>query len=437
MVDGFTVAQAGVPVAAAAGRGPSILVTPFKWTLRQPGDASLARGITREIIAALTRYSDLFVYAADTSFRFPTADDFNRSQGGAPIDYVLSGGVSQTAEVFKVTATLADGKTGRVIWSHTAGGDTAPASLLEIREEIAQRLTGAVAQTYGVIFDEKAREIEGQPPRLLRSYKCVLSFYLYWRRFDRKLHGEVRECLERTIEEDPHYAEAHAALALVYGDSQRFGFGKSSLPPEPLARGLELARKAVELAPRSVLGYKALHTIHWLRHEIDSSWAMAKAGLELNPNDSELLADYGGRLCARGEWAAGLPLLEKALVRNPGQSQFPRVMTSLYHYSQQRFEDALSEASKIDMPDIVYTHMLMAMASAKLGRKDDAARAVERIVEIDPGYPDRMVADLNARNLHPSLIRIVVDGMRDAGLAVAMTGGEKELGATEPVEYRN
>ena len=41
-----------------------------------------------------------------------------------------------------------------------------------------------------------------------------------------------------------------------------------------------------------------------------------------------------------------------------------------------------------------------------------------RILEIDPAYAGHIVEDLEKRNIHPHLIPIVVDGLRDAGLPV-------------------
>ncbi len=53
------------------------------------------------------------------------------------------------------------------------------------------------------------------------------------------------------------------------------------------------------LSPDAPLGYQALHLAFWLRRDVEQSFAAARAGLARDPNNPELLADLGGRLCLR------------------------------------------------------------------------------------------------------------------------------------------
>jgi hypothetical protein len=66
-------------------------------------------------------------------------------------------------------------------------------------------------------------------------------------------------------------------------------------------------------------------------------------------------------------------------------------------------------------PSVLYGHVAIAIASAELGRKQVAAEAVRRILEIDPAYGDRVVRDLESRNLQNDLITLVIKGLRKAG----------------------
>jgi hypothetical protein len=67
-------------------------------------------------------------------------------------------------------------------------------------------------------------------------------------------------------------------------------------------------------------------------------------------------------------------------------------------------------------PSVLYGHVAIAIAAAGLGRQQEAAEAVHRILAIDPLYGDRVVSDLESRNLHQELIAQVVEGLRKAGL---------------------
>jgi adenylate cyclase len=130
------------------------------------------------------------------------------------------------------------------------------------------------------------------------------------------------------------------------------------------------------------------------------------------------MADLGLRYCWRARWDKGLPLLREAFARNPAQPSGYRLAFVVDHYISGRYEEALAEAKKVEAPNIIFTHMALAMAYAALDQEQEAAAALKSILAIDAQYGDHIYADLAKRNLHPDLIQVVVDGLRKAGLAV-------------------
>lgn len=402
--------------------GPAVVVT-----LLQEGDSEAMRlhlgpGLTREIIAALTRYRELQVFGTDTSL---TATGENRAEALAQrlsADYVLSGTVSTTSDRIRLLVSLIDGRSGRHLWSHPYESPFVPARIVDTRAEIAQQVVDSLARPYGVIYDDKIAGLTTKAPERFSSYECLLLFYAYWRRTGSSVDPATRDCLERATAENPDYADARAALALVYADIVRFGIQTDPLPFDPLERALELAQNAVTLSPDAPLGYQALHLVFWLRRDIEQSFAAARAGLARDPNNPELLADLGGRLCLRGQFAEGLPLLTEAFSRNPGQSTFYRLGFFVADYMDRRYQDALDEALKIDLPDNRFTQIARATAYAQLGRSEEAAAAIKLLLKADPGYGERVVADLQARNVAPEIIRALVEGLRKAGLAIPKAG---------------
>jgi len=400
----------------AGPRGPTVVVT-----LLQEGDDEAMRlhlgpGLTREIIAALTRYRELHVFGADSSL---TAIGENRPEALAQrlsADYVLSGTVSTTSDHIRLLVSLIDGRTGRHLWSHPYQSPFVPARIVDTRAEIARRVVDSLARPYGAIHDDRIAGLTARPPERFSSYECLLLFYTYWRRTGSSAGPSTRDCLERAIVDDPNYADARAALALVYADLVRFGTRTDPFPFDPIERALELAQNAVALSPDAPLGYQALHLVFWLRHDVEQSFAAARAGLARDPNNPELLADLGGRLRLRGEFAEGLPLLTEAFSRNPGQSTLYRLGFFLADYMGGRYQDALGEALKIDLPDNRFAQIALATAYARLGRSKEAAAAIKLLLKIDPVYGDRVTADLQVRNVAPEIIQALVNGLRAAGL---------------------
>jgi tetratricopeptide (TPR) repeat protein len=226
--------------------------------------------------------------------------------------------------------------------------------------------------------------------------------------------------LEKVVAQDPDYSEAYSALAMVYANTYRYGFNPEGVTFDPLPKALDLARHSIELAPDSVQGYKALHLVYWLMNDVDRSFEAAEHGLALNPNDSEIMADLGGRLCLAGNWERGLPLVQEAFARNPAQPGLYRIVTSLRFYLDGQYGKALAEIEKADIPSVIHYHVILAMAHAQLGQAKEADAEVKEILKIDPAYGDTVVADLKRHNVHPDIIQAVLEGLRKAGLNVIL-----------------
>jgi adenylate cyclase len=179
-----------------------------------------------------------------------------------------------------------------------------------------------------------------------------------------------------------------------------------------------LAQRSLEIAPNSVLGYQALNLIYWLKNDVPESLQAAEKGLALNPNSAELMADLGLRYSMRGDWKRGLPLVEASYARDPGQPSTYHLAYFLHDYATGKYEDALAEARMLDFPDVIYSHMALAISYAQLGRQQEARAAVRAILSIDPSYCDHAVQDLKKRNVGPELLSLVLDGLKKAGLAI-------------------
>ena len=399
--------------------GPAILVTAFDEDGIAPEFPNFTRGLTRQVIVALTRFNDLFVFGPETTFGYAGNIDRKRLRADLGVDFLLEGGATITADEFALDVLLVDTQTGQYLWAERFTGKLGVDDIFKVREEVANRVARALAQPYGVIFTNKARESEGKPPGTLTSYDCVIRFDQYWRSYRLELYAPVRACLEQAVVADPGYADAFASLSLIYSDANRFELDEGAVDGDPRQRALELAGRAVELGPRSVRSYRALALALWLANDVRRSLEALETGHALNPNDTEVLAELGLYYAMRARWDEGLPLLRESFARNPWQPTLYRLGLFLHHFANGHFAEALAEAKLVDTPNSIYGHLAVAAAAAKLGRTRVAEAALQKLLLIDPGYGAHVVADLIRHNVHPELIGALVDGLRDAGLDVA------------------
>ena len=393
-------------------RGPKIIVLPFEDVSETHARSFIARGLTYDIVANLTRFDDLFIYGPETSFR---------TDGQEPLDdadYLLSGTVMPTDTEVRVSAALQDTATGQNVWTWTSEGPLTPSNILSVQADVADRVASAVGQPYGAVFQRTATELAGKPARDLLSYECVVRFQQYWRVYDAREYDDLRSCMEATVRRDPKYARARSSLALLYVDAFRFGYGSEQLNFDPVQHALELAESAIDLEPRASDGYLALSVARWFDHNVDGSLEAAKYGLTLNPNNTNLIGELGIRYALLARWDESKEMMDKLFVRNPRAPAGYRRASFLYAYMHGDYQKALSEAMAAELPLNLYDHVLRAIVYEKLGNSAQAKIAIAEILKIDPEYGAHVVADFRKRNADPSIVRAIAEGLSAAGLTV-------------------
>lgn len=402
---------------ALAG-APRVLVTAFEEEGDQSIFPSFTRGFTRSLIIALTRFTGLRVFGAETALRPPSEIDGERLRIDLAPDYLVTGQTSLRPGRFEVDVLLVDAATGRAVWAETFSRELDPGEIIELRNDVANRVARALAQPYGAIQSDQARDADGHAPELLGSYAAVLLFYAYWRTFDREMIEAVRVGLERAVAQEPDYAEAHACLSLVHANAYRFRHSIGGGEPDQRGRALALATRAVELAPNSSWARYALGLAHWFSGDAAAGLSALETGHALNPNDTTILADLGQRYAMLARWDEAVPMLEESYATNPAQPGSYRIGLFLWHFAHGRFAEALAEARQVEAPQVLYGHVAVAMAAAALGRDDEAADAITAIRGLDPDYGAKVTADLAGRHVAPELVTMIAASLRKAGLAV-------------------
>ena len=402
---------------ATTVRGPALMVLPFTNGTGSPAQDLFAEGFTEDLIGALIRFRNVFVFGARTTFRYGSEAELRKAGVDTNIDYVLKGSVNQTGDQIQINVTLIDANDQRYVWSNGYRGTFTSSNMIDVRQDIAVQVARTLVQSNGVIDKEEMRATATLSPSALSSYECMLRTRRYWRQQNPELHSQVRTCLERAVKTDPLYADAWAALAITYLDEARLGFNPTKSRLDPVASGLQLAEHAAYLAPDNPLPHKALGLAFWLGRRPDRSIDSYEKALALNPNDSDILADLGRSYSLIGEWDKGIPLLREAFARNPAQPDWYRITIALYHYVHGRYDEALAEARRIDQPNMVFSHVVLAMIHGQTGHRADAAYEVGEILRLEPEFGAKAVSEFERRNINPATIALIVDGLQKAGLA--------------------
>jgi adenylate cyclase len=122
-------------------------------------------------------------------------------------------------------------------------------------------------------------------------------------------------------------------------------------------------------------------TALFFNQQLAESLRAGEQTLATNPNDTELMGEYGTRLAMGGQWKRGAALLDQALAFNPGGAgYYYHGNRALAAYMPQDDETALIEIRQANLQRFPLFHLVAAVIYAERGMVEDANREGELIV---------------------------------------------------------
>ena len=307
-----------------------------------PAQDYFSDGLSEELINTLTRLKPLHVVGRASSFHFKGSHDDGATIGlKLGVAYLLDGSVRRSGELVRVSAELADAKTGYERWNATYDRDLK--DIFAVQSGIAQAVADALkVQLFG--GDIAALSLNGT------TSPEAYDSYLRGRHLLELGGGETdyRQALARfdaAIAADPRYASAYAARAttLVYLANQ-------FVAPDRLRAtydaALASARQSVELAPGLAATQTTLAaTLVYANHDFaGAKLAFAQAKAE-GGGDPAVLLGYGLFACELGDCEAGAAALRRATTLDPLNPGAFKTLGSVL-IGARRYPDAIAALRK-------------------------------------------------------------------------------------------
>src|SRR5262245_26249510 len=228
---------------ALPGR-PSIAVLAFTNMSGDPGQDYFCDGITEDIITGLSRFSELFVIARNSSFQYkgksPDIRQVGRELG---VRYVLEGSIRRGGDRVRVSAQLIDAVTGAHRWAERY--DRELKDVFAVQDEVSGAI---VAILVAHVNKAEAERTLLKPPATWQAYDFFMRasdiLSAMWSSYNAADLYEARRLLERSISLDPSYARAYATLSDTHLAAWLQPFDEDHLSPAALERAHQFARKA-------------------------------------------------------------------------------------------------------------------------------------------------------------------------------------------------
>ena len=367
----------------AATDKPSIAVLPFVSMSGDPVQDFFADGITENIITGLSRFRDLFVISSSSSFVYKgkaaKTQDASRELG---VRYVLEGSVQKSSERIRVTAQLIDGVTGRHLWAERY--DRGFEDIFAVQDEVTELIVGTLATAYGGRLRKAWHgRAENTGLRNFQAFDFFQRGMELLNRFTKEDTERARDAFHKAIELDPTYGKPYAKIAWAHLSDVWLGW--SETPANSMTKALEFANLAIARDDDEAWGYWALAGYHMICHQQhDRAIEAYKKALEVNPNDADVLNDFGQCLSYAGRANEGIDMVRKAMRLNPHYPEYWVMQFGPILFDARWYGEAVTVLESLRMLDTIGVQLYLAASHAALGHGDQAQRAVARVIAFDP-----------------------------------------------------
>jgi len=406
---GTTGDRAGMPT------GPRIAVLPFEEVGTDPDNAYFAQGLSRDINAFLSEFSNLFVLSPSSTKQYARAD-CPTIRRELDADFILSGTVQRSDNSLRVTTAFTKARDCQQLNSPGPfTRDLSVESVLDIQIDIARKVVAEIGSADAPIFDAAlARALDSKAPENLTAYECVLLSYWFYENFAPDRHRRARDCLQFAVKTDPTCSLAWSRLAFSHIESKKYAIDTKD---SWAADALRAAQRAIDLDPSNPDAYYALAIRSQIVGEDRATFAnYARKAIDLNPNDSFVLADLGTWMAYAGQWETGKDWVTRAKQLNPKHQSWWDFIWQLHAFLQGDYVASIGYAKTVNLPGNYMVQALLAATYAFNEQPELARQTLDHVLELKPDYASDPQQPFRARGMQPELIEKIMTGLRRAGL---------------------
>jgi TolB-like protein/DNA-binding SARP family transcriptional activator/Tfp pilus assembly protein PilF len=353
---------------------PSIAVLPFANMSDDPKQEYFADGLTDGLITELSQVSGLFVIARNSIFTYKgrTVPPKQVSEE-LGIRYVLEGSVQRSGDRLRINAQLVDALSAGHVWAGKFDGSVADVFALQ------DRVARSIADTLAVKLTEAEHVALGRVETSVpAAYESFLRGWAHYRRATPEDFAKAVPYFEETVRLDPHYARAHAALAMVHFLAYDEGWsGLLGIPADDAFRISRDYLKRASAHPTST-SHQVAGNISRSRGWHDDALREFQAAIALDPNDSWTYAYLAFALIHARRPAEAPTQIEIAMRLDPHYPPLFDFYQGLAQFEQNRMAEAaiIFDNAGRRGPGDPRPLLYLAATYGHLGREKEAAEIV-------------------------------------------------------------
>ena len=362
---------------------PTVVVIPL--ALRGGPNESISVGeiIADQVITALSRTAEMRVVSRLSTTAFRGRDqDLREIRSYLGATYVLSGSYQISERELIVNVELADARTSEAVWGDTYR--TSPGALLMPDDPLIASIVENIGRA--IMATEIART-QSQLLPTLDAYTLLLGGIGLMHRSDARAFDRSRQAFEQLIERFPRCSAPYAYLAEWHVFKVTQGWFTNFAQESTAA--LDYINRALDAEPAGSLAFTVHGLVHanLLRDHATAEESYNRA-LEINPND-------GLAWLRRGTLRAFQGRGDEALKETLYATRLSPLDPWRYYYDSlcataalaaRDYERAIALAERSLKSNRMHASTLrvIAIASAELGRMEEARATVARLLALEP-----------------------------------------------------
>jgi len=361
---------------------PSIAVLPFNNLSGDPTQDYIADGISENIISALSKISEMFVIASNSTFTYKgkpvKAQQVSEDLG---VRYVMEGSAQKIGDRIRITAQLIDATKGHHLWSEKY--DRNIKDLFALQDEITLEIIRAMRVQ---LTEGEQASVTGKGTKYLDAYLKAIQAHEQFYRMNKDGSMKAKELAKEAISLDPNYAFPYATLANAHMLDVWFKFSASS--EESMRLAAQAAQKALALDDSDPRVFHALTNLYIMQRQYEKAIAAAERQLELSPSGVRAYQTMALALRFSDRHSEAIPFAEQAIRLDPYPSAVTfRNLAGCYR-AVGRYEEAITTYKKAlqKNPDDIFAHIGLAVTYINLSRDEEARAEAKEVTRIHPKF---------------------------------------------------
>jgi serine/threonine protein kinase/Flp pilus assembly protein TadD len=372
-----TAARSDSGRAAAHHAERSLAVLYFENLSGAKDDEYFRDGMTEDVITELANINDIRVFPRPSVLGYRDKPVVPAQVGNElNAAYVLGGSLRRAGNRLRVNANLVETATGLTIWAKRY--DREMQDVFEVQDEIARSIAEALRVT---LSPQEHDAIAARPTENLEAYDCYLRGRSYTRRENLEF---AMQMFEKAISLDSNFALAHAGLGNICGLIYEIHDHQLRW----IEKGLEACDRALSIDPNLAEALSARARIFYAEKKYDEAIRYAKLAIGRKADCEGAYTVLARTYFSSDRLEEGAALLDMALAASGDDYNvyvpFLNILGKLKRTTELKALEArvvkVLEQQLELVPEDVRARILLAVNYAKVARRTDAVRELEKAV---------------------------------------------------------